>query len=92
MALAATARCPNRLQRFYYRQRQCGGCHNPAEVLDGEAWLSLAAAAEAIRGKDAQETRFRRHLWWQANRDWLGLVASISAVIGAFVAVAHAFG
>ena len=46
----------------------------------------------SIRGKDAQETRFRRHLWWQANRDWLGLVASISAVIGAFVAIAHAFG
>ena len=45
-----------------------------------------------IRGKDAQETRFRRHLWWQANRDWLGVVLSITAVIGAFVAIAHAFG
>jgi hypothetical protein len=46
----------------------------------------------SIRGKDAQETRFRRYLWWQANRDWLGVVLSVSAVIGAFVAIAHAFG
>ena len=46
----------------------------------------------SIRGKDAQETRFRRYLWWQANRDWLGVVLSITAVIGAFVAIAHAFG
>jgi hypothetical protein len=46
----------------------------------------------SIRGKDAQETRFRRYLWWQANRDWLGVVVSITAVIGAFVAIAHAFG
>lgn len=46
----------------------------------------------SIRGKDAQESRFRRYLWWQANRDWLGVVLSITAVIGAFVAIAHAFG
>ena len=45
-----------------------------------------------IRGKDAQETRFRRHLWWQANRDWLAVVSSISAVVGAFVLIARVLG
>ena len=45
-----------------------------------------------IRGKDAQETRFRRHLWWQANRDWLAVVSSISAVIGAFALIARVLG
>ena len=45
-----------------------------------------------IRGKDAQETRFRRHLWWQANRDWLAVVTSISAIIGAFVLIARVLG
>ena len=46
----------------------------------------------SIRGKDAQETRFRRHLWWQANRDWLGVVMTLSAVAGAFIAIVHTFG
>lgn len=45
-----------------------------------------------IRGKDAQETRFRRHLWWQANRDWLAVVSSISGVVGAFVLIARVLG
>jgi len=45
-----------------------------------------------IRGKDAQETRFRRHLWWQANRDWLAVVSSISAVIAAFALIARVLG
>jgi len=45
-----------------------------------------------IRGKDAQETRFRRHLWWQANRDWLAVVSSISAVIGAFALILRVLG
>ena len=45
-----------------------------------------------IRGKDAQETRFRRHLWWQANRDWLAVVSSISAVVAAFVLIARVLG
>jgi hypothetical protein len=46
----------------------------------------------SIRGKDAQETRFRRYLWWQANRDWLGVVLSVAAVAGAFFAIAHTVG
>jgi hypothetical protein len=45
-----------------------------------------------IRGKDAQETRFRRYLWWQANRDWLGVVVTISAVASAFVLLARTLG
>jgi hypothetical protein len=45
-----------------------------------------------IRGKDAQETRFRRHLWWQANRDWLAVVSSISGIVGAFVLIARVLG
>ena len=45
-----------------------------------------------IRGKDAQETRFRRHLWWQANRDWLAVVSSISAIIAAFALIARVLG
>jgi hypothetical protein len=45
-----------------------------------------------IRGKDAQETRFRRHLWWQANRDWLAVVSSISALVAAFVLIARVLG
>ena len=45
-----------------------------------------------IRGKDAQETRFRRHLWWQANRDWLAVVSSISAVVAAFALIARVLG
>ena len=46
----------------------------------------------SIRGKDAQETRFRRHLWWQANRDWLGVVLTISAVVSAFVVLVRTLG
>ena len=45
-----------------------------------------------IRGKDAQETRFRRYLWWRANRDWLSVVSSISAVVAAFVLIARVLG
>jgi len=45
-----------------------------------------------IRGKDAQETRFRRYLWWQANRDWLGVVVTISAVVSAFVVLVRTLG
>ena len=45
-----------------------------------------------IRGKDAQETRFRRHLWWQANRDWLAVVSSLSAIVAAFVVIARVLG
>jgi hypothetical protein len=45
-----------------------------------------------IRGKDAQETRFRRYLWWQANRDWLAVVSSISAVVAAFALIARVLG
>jgi hypothetical protein len=45
-----------------------------------------------IRGKDAQETRFRRHLWWQANRDWLAVVTSISAIVAAFALIARVLG
>jgi hypothetical protein len=45
-----------------------------------------------IRGKDAQETRFRRSLWWQANRDWLGVIVTISALISAFVVLVRTLG
>jgi hypothetical protein len=45
-----------------------------------------------IRGKDAQETRFRRYLWWQANRDWLGVIVTISAVVSAFVVLVRTLG
>lgn len=45
-----------------------------------------------IRGKDAQETRFRRHLWWQANRDWLAVVSSVTAVVAAFALIARVLG
>jgi hypothetical protein len=48
--------------------------------------------AMLIRGKDAQETRFRRYLWWQANRDWLAVVSSISAVVAAFALIARVLG
>ena len=37
----------------------------------------------SIRGKDAQETRFRRYIWWQANRDWLGSILTLAG-LGAF--------
>jgi len=46
----------------------------------------------SIRGKDTQESRFRRHVWWQSNRDWIGVVMAVSAVGGAFVLIARAFG
>lgn len=45
-----------------------------------------------IRGKDAQETRYRRHVWWQSNRDWIGVLMTISAVGGAFLLIARTFG
>ena len=45
-----------------------------------------------IRGKDAQETRVRRHLWWQANRDWLAVITTISAIIAAFALIARVLG
>jgi hypothetical protein len=46
----------------------------------------------SIRGKDAQETRFRRHVWWQSNRDWIGVLMTLSAVGGAFLLIARTLG
>jgi hypothetical protein len=48
--------------------------------------------AMSIRGKDAQETRFRGRIWWHANRDWIGVLMTISAIGGAFLLIARAFG
>ncbi|HXY72012.1 MAG TPA: hypothetical protein VEM41_05675 [Actinomycetota bacterium] len=46
----------------------------------------------SIRGKDAQETRFRRRIWWQANRDWIGVLMTLSVIGGAFLLIARTFG
>jgi len=58
------------------------------ETGDGQAQYGVMV----IRGKDAQETRFRRYLWWQANRDWLGVIVTISALISAFVVLVRTLG
>ena len=48
--------------------------------------------AMSIRGKDAQETRFRGRVWWHSNRDWIGILMALSAVGGAFLLIARTFG
>jgi hypothetical protein len=58
------------------------------ETGDGRAQYCVMV----IRGKDAQETRFRRYLWWQANRDWLGVIVTIGAVGTAFVVLVRTLG
>jgi hypothetical protein len=43
----------------------------------------------SLRGKDAQETRFRRYIWWQANRDWLGIIFTLAGLGGIFLLLAR---
>jgi len=46
----------------------------------------------SIRGKDAQETRHRGRIWWHANRDWIGVLMTLSVIGGAFLLIARTFG
>ena len=35
----------------------------------------------SVRGKDGRETRYKVRLWWHQNRDWVGLLAWVGAVV-----------
>lgn len=43
----------------------------------------------SIRGKDRWESRFKRHLWWHANRDWIQLFTFTGAAAVGILALAH---
>jgi hypothetical protein len=45
-----------------------------------------------VRGKDPWESRYKRRLWRQSNRDWITVVvfvAALAAIVASIVVLFH---